>query len=278
MLYVGYKVYKAYGTKIHVFEFNPNEERFAYEYGTWNKLENLNTIPKPKDGETTSCIINWNFFDWTGKNNNGYGEIEQEGKQLQKPSVNFPSFSFKDNKLQLGDLLNAQIGASYGLTLVINSKIDIRNTAIVKATNKDARTAIGQLKNNNIVFVVAEGNDLKNVGVTSKELAEFMLNLGCHIAFMGDCGGSSSMMVNGNYAYKNEGRKVACCFVAYKKKVKPIKTMKVKVNTSLNIRQSPSLSGKIIGSYTNNTVVNIYEEKDGWCRTDKGWVSKQYLV
>lgn len=273
---MGYTVYSKYGTKIHIYKFNPSVERFAVEIGVKGKLERLHQIPQPKSDEITAAAININFFDWTGKNNDGYGEIEQDGVQLKPESWGFPSISFKDGKLVFGDLKNAQVGVGIGVTLIIDGKINIINRSKLP-TGRDAKTAVAQDKDGNILFVVVEGDDVKNKGITTNELANFLLSLNCVNAFQGDSGGSSSMYYNGKYVY-DQGRSIAAALVAYKKKEKPIKTMTVKVNTSLNIRQSPTLLSKVVGSYKNNAKVDIYEEKDGWCRTDKGWVSKQYLV
>ena len=45
----------------------------------------------------------------------------------------------------------------------------------------------------------------------------------------------------------------------------------------LNIRQEPSKTGTIVGNYTYGTNVIILETKDGWGRTDKGWISMTYV-
>lgn len=53
--------------------------------------------------------------------------------------------------------------------------------------------------------------------------------------------------------------------------------VKVVVNSALNIRKVPStVNNSPVGTYSNGKVVTILEEKDGWGRTDKGWISLQY--
>ena len=52
---------------------------------------------------------------------------------------------------------------------------------------------------------------------------------------------------------------------------------RVKVNSSLNIRQQPNTTSKIVGLYTNNTEITLLEEKGNWYRTDKGWVFGDYV-
>ena len=272
---MSYKIYNRYGVKIHVYEFNPFIERLAVEIGIKDKLERPHLIPRPKPDEEVASIINFNFFDWTGNSNNGYGEIEQNGIQLKPESKGFPSISFKDGKLVLGDLKNAQMGVGIGATLILDGKINIQNPSKV-STGRDANTAIGQKNNDNIIFVVAEGDDAKNKGVTSKELASFMLELGCRVAFQGDRGGSSSMWCNGKYIY-DQGRAVAACLVAYRKKTQKNNIYKV-IASSLNVRHSPSLFGKVVDKYLKNTLVEILETKNGWLKTNKGWISAKYAI
>ena len=45
----------------------------------------------------------------------------------------------------------------------------------------------------------------------------------------------------------------------------------------LNIRASASTTGAVKGTYNQGTVVTILETKNGWGRTDKGWISMQYV-
>jgi hypothetical protein len=45
----------------------------------------------------------------------------------------------------------------------------------------------------------------------------------------------------------------------------------------LNIRQSADKSSKDLGDLQEGSIINIYEESNGWYRTDGGWVSAQYV-
>ena len=45
----------------------------------------------------------------------------------------------------------------------------------------------------------------------------------------------------------------------------------------LNIRKSGSNDAEVVGSYKKDDVVEILEVKDGWGRTDKGWISMTYV-
>lgn len=48
--------------------------------------------------------------------------------------------------------------------------------------------------------------------------------------------------------------------------------------TALNIRQQPSTSAKILGQYKKGDIVEVLEEKQGWYRTNKGWISSTYVT
>ena len=47
--------------------------------------------------------------------------------------------------------------------------------------------------------------------------------------------------------------------------------------TSLYIRKEPSKTAEAVGGYTQGDTITILETKDGWGRTNKGWVSMNYV-
>lgn len=56
------------------------------------------------------------------------------------------------------------------------------------------------------------------------------------------------------------------------------RSAKVTGATALNVRKSPSTSGKWVKSIRKGTTVKVYAEKNGWFLTNQGgWVSGQYL-
>ena len=60
----------------------------------------------------------------------------------------------------------------------------------------------------------------------------------------------------------------------------PVNTTQItgKVTSNgLNIRKEPNTTSTIVGNYTNGTTITILETKNGWARTDKGWVSLTYV-
>ncbi|KRQ86068.1 N-acetylmuramoyl-L-alanine amidase [Caloramator mitchellensis] len=46
---------------------------------------------------------------------------------------------------------------------------------------------------------------------------------------------------------------------------------------TLNLREQPSTTSKIVGTYKRDDMVQILDEKEGWYRTSKGWVCKDYV-
>jgi hypothetical protein len=53
------------------------------------------------------------------------------------------------------------------------------------------------------------------------------------------------------------------------------------INSDLNVRKGPGIANSVINILPMGTVVNVYEEKTGWCRinpTEQQWVSKNYLL
>ena len=52
---------------------------------------------------------------------------------------------------------------------------------------------------------------------------------------------------------------------------------KVTPSIGVNIRSSPGTGYGKVGAYPCGAVVDVLEERDGWGRTDKGWVSLAYL-
>ena len=61
----------------------------------------------------------------------------------------------------------------------------------------------------------------------------------------------------------------------------PVSTNKVtgKVTSNgLNIRQEPNTTSAVVGNYAKDTTITILETKNGWGKTDKGWVSMTYVA
>lgn len=55
-------------------------------------------------------------------------------------------------------------------------------------------------------------------------------------------------------------------------------TGEITCDNALNIRKEPSTSSAVVGNYTNGAIVTILETKNGWGRTDMGWISMDYVT
>ena len=55
-------------------------------------------------------------------------------------------------------------------------------------------------------------------------------------------------------------------------------TGKVTTSNRLNIRVEPSTTSATVGDYSDGTIITILEIRDGWGRTDLGWVSLNYIT
>jgi len=87
---------------------------------------------------------------------------------------------------------------TFGPVLVNNSEVQtVYNRYGFAPQDRSPRTAIGQLGPLRYVMVVVDGRQQQSRGVTHKQLAAFMGNLGCTVAYNLDGGGTSTMIFHG---------------------------------------------------------------------------------
>ncbi len=88
---------------------------------------------------------------------------------------------------------------SGGPYLVKDNQIFIDMTAqkLQSIGGRNPRTAIGYTQNNDLILVTADGREGSSIGLTLKELANLMKELGCINAINLDGGGSTTMYING---------------------------------------------------------------------------------
>lgn len=201
-----YKKHYAYGTVAHTFTFDPELYEWTYEIGKSNLLETLYQIAR----DAAYCV-NWSVFDWN-RGKNGYGKIQNGNIILQSASKDFPTVSMVEGILKNGDYPVAYPGFARWRGLVEDGKVNITYVVPGNFAVKDARSAIGQLANGNIVFITVEGDDTKNKGMTCRELAQFAVSLGCRFACDCDGGGSVACLTKDGYIY-NQGRAIAGAMV-----------------------------------------------------------------
>ncbi len=88
---------------------------------------------------------------------------------------------------------------SFGPGLIENGEISVAaNSEVSQSKSSNPRTAIGMVDPLHYVFVVSDGRTSQSAGLSLLELAEFMHEYGCTVAYNLDGGGSSTMVFNGD--------------------------------------------------------------------------------
>ena len=93
---------------------------------------------------------------------------------------------------------------SGGPYLIKNSEIyiDINEEKLTAISGRNPRTAIGYTDDNHLILITADGREGASVGLTLRELATLMKELGCINAINLDGGSSTVMYVNGKVVNK----------------------------------------------------------------------------
>lgn len=205
----GYRKLRRFSSDVHIFETNSNHF-VDVDLGERNKLERLSTIVNNhlKKGKKIVAAINCGFFSWTG-NPEHLGMLVDEGLYYNLPHKDFLDYIYyKDGRTEVVNLgpndrnvaarlqreSHWAIGTSY--SLIQDGKINLENNnKHPHAKYRNPRTLFGQKKNGSFVLAVVDGRRVGSLGVTDKQSAEIMLELGCHNAVNFDGGGSSTMVV-----------------------------------------------------------------------------------
>ena len=114
-----------------------------------------------------------------------------------------------DIKLQ-DELKNARHIIGAGPYLVKNGEIflDINEEKFQAITGRNPRSAIGFKNDGTFIIVTIDGREKNSIGMTLKELAKLMKEIGCEYAMNFDGGSSSALYVDGNIvnsAHNKEG-------------------------------------------------------------------------
>lgn len=155
-----------------------------------------------KDGTFDACWTFWNspkHFTYQKPAANSYSE---EPKQV--PSANYPEKAVE---------FEAETAIGGGPVLINAGKFantwadEMFDVGGVNPTSDHPRTAIGVTSGKKLIFFVCEGrNQTEGVaGLTTEDLANVLLDLGCVEAINLDGGGSSCMLVNGKETIKVSG-------------------------------------------------------------------------
>lgn len=199
--------YRKYDTDIYVADIkinNPNYLKTAFANDSYGK----NVVDKTSNiASNNNAIIAING-DYYGVQEDGYvlknGVIYRDKSSGNEDLVIYEDGTFEiinEDDITLEQLLNkgAYNVLSFGPALVNNGNISVNtNTEVGKSMRSNPRTAIGIIDDNHYVFVVSDGRTSKSEGLSLYNLATFMKDLGCDIAYNLDGGGSSTMYFNGN--------------------------------------------------------------------------------
>lgn len=141
------------------------------------------------------------------------------------------------------------------------------------------RTAMALDGENLILYVSGDGTA---DAATPEELRDELYTLGAETAIMLDGGGSSQCDFGGGRVIDST-RPVdnyLCVWLTAEDSGKEDtmdKQYTVTPGAGVNIRSGPGTGYGKVGAYAQGAVVAVLEERDGWGRTDMGWVSMAYL-
>ena len=147
---------------------------------------------------------------------------------------------------------------------------------------KRGRSAIGLRGGSLALYCSGDGT---GDAATPETLRDELAGLGWASAVMLDGGGSSQCDFGGERI--TASRKVHNWICVYLKQDgtetppeqedKPMSKYTVTPSIGVNIRSGPGTGYGKAGAYPCGAVVDVLEKRDGWGRTDKGWVSLAYL-
>lgn len=187
---------------------NINQPRMLQSYTLLYTSDWGKTVPKaPQTG--------WNMVIKSGKvakiTANAV-EINDDEYVIQG-NKNLISKIAKDAKIDINirlqdELKGAKHIISAGPYLVKNGKIyvDTQTQRLQAISGKNPRSAIGYKNDGTLIIVTVDGREETSVGMTLKELAVLMKNLGCENAMNFDGGSSSAMYVKGRITNQASGK------------------------------------------------------------------------
>lgn len=175
----------------------------AFAHGSYGKNITALTSDTAKENDAIFAVNG----DYYGARTTGYvirnGLLYRESVSDREDLVIYPDGSFeiiKESSISAQELLNRQAYhvISFGPGLLTNGQIDIKpEYEVGKAATENPRTAIGMIRPLHYVFVVTDGRTDDSRGLTVRELAQLMQQLGAQSAYNLDGGGSSTMYFNG---------------------------------------------------------------------------------
>lgn len=206
----GYQKLRRYSSNVHIYVTKSNETA-SVSLGSKNKRQAVSNIHL--SGETAK--VNLGFFSFSGAPLH-LGTYISNGEYIYTPSSRYMDFIlYKDGRTEIKNLTslteeqkeyyksNARfvVGTSY--SLMQNGSINLQNSSMFShATSRHPRTLFCSRTNGSLALVVVDGRSRSSAGVTAKQSAQIMKEIGCYNAVNFDGGGSSTMVLNGRVKNK----------------------------------------------------------------------------
>lgn len=202
-----YYTLNRFGSKIHVFEYNPKNNPSQIVKSPTGYRQTLDKFKHNyflDRGYKQVCVVNLGFFNMDDVKSIHIGILARDQGLLEgwPTTYGYTMWLDKNGKLNIervtdrNEIAGKNVwGATLAYSLVLNGKKSIQSIGGFNLSSKTARTAFGQKQNGDIVILVADA-------LTGNETADVMLELKCINAIMGDGGGSSSLIINGQWKKK----------------------------------------------------------------------------
>lgn len=219
MTNVNYKTIRRYDTDIHVVEFKPsNDLQPILTAGDHSKRQPLSKIENDwmiSQGYKPVAKINAGFFYYVshvqtvGLDYYDWGRVEGQASLGGGAETIWTGDKLVVEDMSHETFMNqyyqkAHWGTSLSYRLVKDGKANTEFASRYDHANTpNPRTMLGQKANGNLIFAVAEGRNSGDKGLTAKEQANVMVELGCVTAVNADGGGSSEMII-----YQNNQKRI----------------------------------------------------------------------
>ena len=193
-------------TDVYVAEIeisSADELKTAFADGQYGKNITAKTSETAEENDAILAING----DYYGARNDGYvirnGYLYREEASDREALVIYPDGSLdvvRESEVTAQELLDggAYQVLSFGPGLVRDGEVDIDpEYETGKAVAENPRTGIGMIEPLHYVFIVTDGRGSGSDGLTVRELAELMVDLGVQVGYNLDGGGSSTLYFNG---------------------------------------------------------------------------------
>ena len=215
-------------------------------------------------------ICNAGFYDMT--TGRPVGHLKADGAVLAKEVWGCWGFAWDRADIKMSALPNAKRTNYISGVEMLSPMIGIHDAMHYRPEvgGSRPRTAMA-LTGDKLLLYCADSP------TTPEALRDTLYKLGAKAAIMLDGGGSSQCDFAGQKI--SSSRRVHNYLAVWlrKKEDKPVGNYIVTAEVGLNIRSAPAKTAPKMGGYSHGAVVTVLELRDGWARTDRGWVYAAYL-